>query len=217
MSNTTSEPDKRCPDCSEVKPASQFGRNSTLPGALSFYCRTCMKRRAAEHYRRKRAANGFTVRERDTSPDGHKRCANCRSVKPVSEFHKQRTQTDGLTSHCKDCRKAEGRARHLKKTYGLTEKQLAELIHAQLGVCAVCRRRKPVHVDHDHTTGEVRGVLCFPCNAALGQLQDDTELFRNAIDYLERTRTTQWQRTLVCTGVFRLRTPHPGAAASVTS
>jgi hypothetical protein len=42
-----------------------------------------------------------------------------------------------------------------------------------------------VHVDHHHVTGKIRGVLCFTCNVALGQLKDDVTLFRKAIDYLE--------------------------------
>jgi hypothetical protein len=88
------------------------------------------------------------------------------------------------------------------------------MIEAQGGLCAICRRRPAVHVDHDHAFDVVRGVLCFPCNAALGQLQDDPQLFRNAIDYLERTT---WQRTLVSTGVYRLTSPRPAAAASATS
>ncbi|MCW2600695.1 MAG: Recombination endonuclease [Frankiales bacterium] len=57
-------------------------------------------------------------------------------------------------------------------------------------------------------------MLCFACNAALGQLQDDPKLFRNTIDYLERTT---WQRTLVSTGGYQLISPRPAAAASATS
>jgi hypothetical protein len=69
-------------------------------------------------------------------------------------------------------------------------------------------------VDRDHAFGTVRGVLCFRCNVALGQFDDDIQKFRNAIDYLERTNESQWQRTLVSTGVYRLTSPHQEAAAS---
>jgi hypothetical protein len=100
------------------------------------------------------------------------------------------------------------------RAYGLDEAELAAMIEVQDGLCAICQRRPAVHVDHDHAFDVVRGVLCFPCNAALGQLQDDPQLFRNAIDYLERTT---WQRTLVSTGVYRLTSPRPAVVASATS
>ena len=59
---------------------------------------------------------------------------------------------------------------------------------AQGGVCAICREAPAVHVDHDHATGEVRGMLCFPCNAAIGHLRDDPRVVRAAAAYLERAR-----------------------------
>ena len=58
----------------------------------------------------------------------------------------------------------------------------------QGGVCYLCRRAtgasKRLAVDHNHETGEVRGLLCGPCNKVLGVARDDPEYFRRAIDYL---------------------------------
>jgi hypothetical protein len=45
-----------------------------------------------------------------------------------------------------------------------------------------------VHLDHDHATGVVRGMLCFPCNAAIGHLRDDPQVVRRAAAYLEKVR-----------------------------
>jgi hypothetical protein len=56
---------------------------------------------------------------------------------------------------------------------------------AQDGLCAVCHRSDPEHVDHDHTTGEVRGMLCFNCNQALGNVRDDLVVLRSLIGYLQ--------------------------------
>lgn len=74
---------------------------------------------------------------------------------------------------------------HLKRRYGLTEAEVSQMIQAQGGTCAVCWEGKPEHVDHDHVTGEIRGILCFNCNGGLGQFKDDVSRLINAIAYLE--------------------------------
>ena len=58
------------------------------------------------------------------------------------------------------------------------------MIEAQGGTCAVCPG-PPQHVDHDHETGEVRGILCFNCNQALGNARDDVQVLRGLARYLE--------------------------------
>jgi hypothetical protein len=54
----------------------------------------------------------------------------------------------------------------------------------QRGLCAICSNAKAEHVDHDHETGRVRGVLCPECNSGMGQLKDDPATLRRAADYL---------------------------------
>jgi len=75
------------------------------------------------------------------------------------------------------------------KLYGLTHGQLLELLAAQHGVCAICSEQMTeatLHVDHDHNTGAVRGLLCPKCNAALGFLSDSPARLRAALVYLEQ-------------------------------
>lgn len=79
---------------------------------------------------------------------------------------------------------------YLRRTYGVTEAEYALVLAAQGGRCAICRRKpavgKNLHVDHDHRTGIVRGVLCVTCNHdLLGRRDKDPELFRRAAAYLE--------------------------------
>jgi hypothetical protein len=57
---------------------------------------------------------------------------------------------------------------HLKRRYGLTSADVDAMVEAQGGVCLLCRERPAQHVDHDHLTGAVRGVLCSCCNQGLG-------------------------------------------------
>ena len=56
----------------------------------------------------------------------------------------------------------------------------------QRGLCAVCEVNPIEHVDHDHTTGKTRDLLCSQCNKGLGHFNDSLELFRKAADYLEK-------------------------------
>jgi len=76
--------------------------------------------------------------------------------------------------------------------YGITREEFEARLAAQDNRCAICRSDEWVgkhnvpHVDHDHDTGEIRGLLCGRCNAGIGQFQDDPELLRRAIDYLRR-------------------------------
>lgn len=80
--------------------------------------------------------------------------------------------------------------------YKLTVKQFSELLSSQNGACAICETSKPGgkgwHVDHDHQTGNVRGLLCHHCNVGIGNLKDDPALVMKAAQYLSR-RGSSWQ------------------------
>lgn len=74
---------------------------------------------------------------------------------------------------------------HLVRRYGIGAADVDALILKQGGVCLICGKPDPEHVDHDHGTRTARGVLCFNCNGGLGQFRDDLHAMRNAIEYLE--------------------------------
>ena len=77
-----------------------------------------------------------------------------------------------------------------RKTYGITLADYDEIIEQQGGRCAICfsfpYAGRALCVDHDHVTGAVRGLLCDACNRGIGFFQDEPELLRVAIAYLER-------------------------------
>ncbi len=79
------------------------------------------------------------------------------------------------------------RAYAREKLYGLTADALAAMRSAQGDACPICLEPfvKEPHVDHDHATGRIRGLLCGRCNLGLGKFRDDPERLRRAVDYLQ--------------------------------
>lgn len=143
-----------------------------------------------------------------------KTCPRCRTTKPLTEFWVRRTRGGAPSSRCKDCSrdaqrewrrkqpeydkrryqavKVETRERHLIRKYGVSLADYDAMLEAQGGKCAIChttpdtQRYGVFHVDHCHSTGAVRGLLCRGCNHMLGVVGDDPAALRRAIEYLVR-------------------------------
>ncbi|MFF9120883.1 endonuclease VII domain-containing protein [Streptomyces massasporeus] len=192
---------KQCRKCLRDLPPSAFARDKNRRDGLQVHCRECVAKYSAAHYRRRREAMGKPVREQVDVPAGHKLCRTCGEIKPHSEWHRNATASDGLSTRCKACRAVQSRQGHLKRQYGITEAERDGLIASQGGVCCICLAAVPEHVDHCHKTGMVRGVLCFSCNAALGQFKDRPDAIRRAAAYVEGIA---WKPTLVAPGVYQL-------------
>lgn len=202
---------KRCRDCSRFRPFADFPRNRLLPDGHGTYCKPCFAVRGSASYQRRRAAAGKAVRVRAPVPGGMKRCPACTEVKVLEEFPRNRSAPGGRGGYCKPCHNAKGKATytrlyggtrhyHLQRRYGISAARVDELVAEQGGLCAICRAGKPEHVDHEHLTGKVRGVLCFNCNGGLGQFKDRPDVLKRAVAYLEEHA---W-RTQVAPGVYRL-------------
>lgn len=182
---------KRCPDCGVEKPVTEFSRNAARPDGLQFYCKSCLSIRSARTYRERQRRKGRQVRERVDVPAGFKHCPGCKTVQPRSEWHRRTSSPDGLVVYCKTCSKERNRRDYLMRTFGLTSWELEALIAAQGGVCAICPDGKPEHIDHDHGSGRIRGVLCGPCNMGLGLFKDDPARLQVAIGYLRLAETAK--------------------------
>lgn len=85
---------------------------------------------------------------------------------------------------------------YLKRNYGITHSQYQEMLKEQDSKCFLCdgpgflmdkaKHKLNLVVDHCHTTGKVRGLLCHNCNRALGLFKDNQEVLLKAVDYLKR-------------------------------
>ena len=175
---------KYCPDCEQIKSADDFTRNAARPDGLCHYCKICYRARCKASYERRRLAMGKKLRVRPEVPTGHKYCPDCEQVKPLGEWHKNSTSSDGFASYCKACRAIRGRQNHLKSNYGLTIDEYRRMFDAQGGLCAICRERPAEHIDHHHGSGRVRGLTCFPCNGGIGQFKENVNWLESAIEYL---------------------------------
>lgn len=134
-----------------------------------------------------------------------KTCIHCDKTKELSSFVKNKTQPSGYRNICKDCHKTNELARrhkdfdktresdrkkNLQKSYGLSVEKYDEILSTQKGCCAICgthqmKLKKTLFVDHCHTTGKVRGLLCHNCNTILGHAKDREDILKNAIKYLQ--------------------------------
>lgn len=117
-------------------------------------------------------------------------------------FYRDKRLNDGLENRCKKCCYEAGKEYHdkpkvkrrrmnlyYKRMYGITIDMYEQMFLQQLGVCAICgvpSMGKALAVDHDHTTGEVRGLLCHNCNQALGLIEDSIDILHAMEDYLNK-------------------------------
>lgn len=129
-----------------------------------------------------------------------KKCSRCQQYKELGDFSSNKCKIDGLNQECKECnRKSQRKQRDkgnsrwwdLKKNFGITKDQYCAMLDKQECKCAICgtkhidEHKKRLHVDHCHTTGKIRGLLCNHCNLGIGHLKDDINILKNAIAYLE--------------------------------
>ena len=142
--------------------------------------------------------------------DTGKVCSKCETDKPLTEFYKSHNKQSkpnpmGYKSHCKTCVKKqrneyyktpEGHKYQIEKSWRdkgmlFTTEEYQELLEEQAYGCAICGVKSNKNgsrfcVDHNHSTGSIRGLLCHDCNTTLGKFNDEVEMFYKAIDYLEK-------------------------------
>ena len=113
------------------------------------------------------------------------RCLTCKIEKPLSEFNRASNLKIGYRKICRDCRITHrGIIRNSQKNY-------QNLLEKQNGCCLICGKSEKengqrLSVDHNHSTHQVRGLLCRNCNTGLGAFKDDCTLLGKAIAYLEK-------------------------------
>ena len=124
---------------------------------------------------------GVSLEEwRQHRDDGEAWCYCCREWKMSEHFGVDKSRSTKRASSCKVCVSHKGTASRYR--IGV---EAARTLRSGKCVCDICGRDQKLEVDHNHTTGEVRGMLCSRCNGALGHFCDDVDLLRKAILYLQ--------------------------------
>jgi len=106
-----------------------------------------------------------------------------------------RFASNGFCTRCRHSDPVADRLGHVRRQYGLTARAYQDLKDSTGGTCPICGRAltftgrsspSRAVVDHCHTTGQVRGIICHPCNSGLGRFGDDPSTLRLAASYLEQ-------------------------------
>jgi len=185
---------KWCPDCGADRPVGELTRDRRRADGLAFCCRHHAQVRVRESRRRRLGPPSRRHPVGRDVPAGSKWCPDCDTVKPLRDFPTTAANSSGVHTYCKPCHNVRGKASrdkvggsrtyHLQKRYGITAAEADAMLEAQGGMCAICEVEPAVHVDHDHVSGRVRGMLCFNCNGGLGNFRDDPLFLYAAAEYV---------------------------------
>lgn len=206
---------KQCSKCKEVKPLDLFYADKHSKDKKGYRCKVCMNKVTMANYEKKKKPKkdwstdeGFKIcrkclvkkpisefnvhygktRTKDKLRNECKECQKAHSREHWKKIATRESEKKKLY-HIKNRKVAHGW--HLKNKYGITLADYQKLLALQDGKCAICGSDKPrgryrhFAIDHNHTTGELRCLLCAPCNTGLGHFQDSPDLLRKAADYLE--------------------------------
>ena len=160
---------KVCSTCKQEKNKTEFHKRSGRACGVISACKTCREKVSRIYY------------ENNTEEIIDKACK-------YQKDNAQKTTTDHRAWRVANRQKT--KAYSLKNKYNLSLEVYESMILSQNGVCLICgngpSHGKPLVVDHNHETGEVRGLLCTYCNLGLGMFKDSKELLTAALEYLWR-------------------------------
>ena len=124
-------------------------------------------------------------------------CKKCELSYPATEeyFNKCKGTKYGLQSYCRACSNlacmewGEKNPQHWLSKIGVTSEQYNIMLKSQDNRCMICKKHKDtfkraLHLDHCHTTGQIRDLLCTRCNVGVGMFMHDINLLKEAINYL---------------------------------
>jgi len=168
--------EKRCSTCYQWKHISEYRKASSRKDGLDSQCKQCIKEDNAR---------------KDKIIKTMKYCPTCMKTLPINVFNKDSNRSDGLMAVCKNCMTIN---KNRNRSNSKANYQTYDILFAeQKGRCTICfsdvlntdSKDQRLCIDHDHETGEVRGLLCRRCNLGLANFNDNIDNLYAAIDYLD--------------------------------
>lgn len=164
---------KTCVKCGKTKPLTGFYQQAGMRDGYRNDCKACMKVLRQRWYERNR---DYAIQRSQLWRE--------RNPEKFAEWKRRNREEN------RERISASNRRGHLRRKYGLSVEEFEFLRLSQADMCAICGEPEPsgLHIDHDHETGLIRGLLCGKCNKAIGLLKEDPGLFDAASSYLQRTQ-----------------------------
>lgn len=157
---------KTCTKCLKEKDIDCFPTYKKSKGGVHSQCRKCL----CDYQRNYKRTPKAVEYQRNYQRRDH--------VRQYQKEYKEKNRQRLLNYH---------RNRWLKVKYGISQKDYEKMFKEQGGRCAICLvPHELLAVDHDHKTGDIRQLLCNPCNQGIGMLREDCQVLRSAIKYLEK-------------------------------
>jgi hypothetical protein len=152
--------EKKCKKCNSLKPIEDFNKNKKQEDGLDKMCKSCSRLESKKYYEKNR--------EKELT-----------RLKIYRENNKEIVKKRMLKHNLKN------------NNINISIEEYYEIFSKHNGKCDICKRpqselKKTFAVDHDHITGEIRGLLCSNCNLGLGNFKDDINILTNAIKYLKK-------------------------------
>jgi len=156
-----------CTKCNEQKPNSEFSKNITRKTGHNSYCKLCHKNYVAKHYQKNKKTYFEKAEDWKTNnPQKRKDVVNKYAKKNPEKLKNN----------------------SLKSLYGITLEEFHNKLSLQQHKCAICnnefKNSKDAHMDHCHTSGNTRDILCMSCNIGLGYFKDSVPIILAASQYL---------------------------------
>lgn len=200
---------QECSVCGKTKLVCEFTKDRSRIGGIRSDCQTCRSAYMREYRHKVNPAILSELRvEALANITDHQTCVKCEKVKPLSEFAPHPTSRTGINKKCRVCIREDAekkdaltrrpnynKNRHLQMQYGIGYDEYMRMFSLQCGVCAICGKPETrkirgvvtkLCVDHDHSTGCIRALLCSRCNAAIGHLNDDVNTATALVEYLKK-------------------------------
>jgi len=174
---------KKCSKCGQIKPLLEYYRRKDSKDGFEGRCKKCANKDKFDPAKRRAITKKYYHAHKELAQ------ARCKAWKEKNREKHLAQQRQWHKEHPAPHRTFEQYRSYQLKSYGLSLYDFEHIYQIQNGKCAICQEKsdKILCVDHDHSTGKIRGLLCRHCNTALGLIKDNSVIAQKMFEYLIKT------------------------------